>query len=178
MDHHCVWIGNCVGNDNHKYFLQFLTYTTMAIITAITIMCSRLILSAVTGDIVQSYQSLVIMMLMIFLVPMGLSILMMMLYQYSLVYKNITGLEHGQVRKLKHRCRLMGHEWHYPYDNGIIANFKMVFGRNILEWLFPIPSKSRLNFDGTVWFVHDKFIRINLDDNSSEIYPDSSDSIV
>ena len=31
MDHHCPWVGNCVGKYNHKYFILFLAYATVRI---------------------------------------------------------------------------------------------------------------------------------------------------
>lgn len=34
MDHHCPWVGNCIGHKNHKYFIQFLVYTTFGNIYA------------------------------------------------------------------------------------------------------------------------------------------------
>ena len=32
MDHYCAFLDNCIGRNNHRYFMQYLTYTYLAII--------------------------------------------------------------------------------------------------------------------------------------------------
>ncbi|KAL6045110.1 Palmitoyltransferase [Balamuthia mandrillaris] len=42
MDHHCPWVGNCVGHYNHKYFFNFLVFATLAMSYSLLLFGSRL----------------------------------------------------------------------------------------------------------------------------------------
>jgi len=43
MDHHCPWIGNCVGQDNQRSFIQFLFYLLSTCVVAFLMSIKKLI---------------------------------------------------------------------------------------------------------------------------------------
>ena len=50
MDHHCPWIGNCVGYGNHKYFIQFLGWAALSG-TYVGLMLMTPLIAAFSGSV-------------------------------------------------------------------------------------------------------------------------------
>ena len=41
MDHHCMFLGQCVGRGNFKYFIQYCLYTALLLVYAIIIQLNK-----------------------------------------------------------------------------------------------------------------------------------------
>jgi len=43
MDHHCPWVGNCVGFNNHKFFYMFLFWSAITLLYVLLTMLNEFI---------------------------------------------------------------------------------------------------------------------------------------
>jgi palmitoyltransferase ZDHHC9/14/18 len=67
MDHHCPWIGTCVGKRNHKYFYIFL-FSLMVLIITTAVMCVMIMVGTVEdppnfGDRLKRYPLSIILII-------------------------------------------------------------------------------------------------------------------
>ncbi|KAJ4979213.1 hypothetical protein NE237_009993 [Protea cynaroides] len=136
MDHHCLWVNNCVGHSNYKPFVVLVTYTTVGCIYSLVIILS----GAFQKDWEFSGRVPLKMLYLICGSVVGALCLILgtlLGWHIYLLGHNMTTIEHYEGTRAKWLARKSGKSYHHPYDIGLYRNVTLILGSNMLKWFCP-----------------------------------------
>ncbi|KAK3445224.1 hypothetical protein EUGRSUZ_A01284 [Eucalyptus grandis] len=114
MDHHCIWINNCVGHANYKVFFVFVVYAVTACIYSLVI----------SG---------------LLLVPLCIALGVLLGWHIYLILHNKTTIEYHEGVRAMWLAEKGGSVYNHPYDLGAYENLTMEL-RMIVLFVFLPPS--------------------------------------
>ncbi|KAI4331707.1 hypothetical protein MLD38_029864 [Melastoma candidum] len=154
MDHHCIWINNCVGHANYKKFFIFVVYAVTACIYSLVLLLGSLVNDSQTEDeqIGDSSRTAYVISGLL-LIPLSITLSILLAWHIYLVLHNKTTIEYYEGVRAMWLAEKGGHIYKHPYDLGPFDNLTAALGRNIFCWLCPTTKhigsglRFRTSFD-------------------------------
>ncbi|GAA0140083.1 protein modifying enzyme [Lithospermum erythrorhizon] len=136
MDHHCVWINNCVGHRNYKAFFVLVFYATMASIYSLIIFIGCVFQKDLDFS---GNMPLMIFYISYGIMTVGLSVTLGTLlgWHVYLTARNMTTIEYYESKRKAWLANKSGLLYHHAFDVGTYRNISLVLGPNVLKWLIP-----------------------------------------
>ncbi|KAL6138749.1 hypothetical protein ACLB2K_064028 [Fragaria x ananassa] len=138
MDHHCIWINNCVGHTNYKVFFVFVVYAVIACLYSLVLLLGSLA-NDFEKDEEQSADSYTTVYIIsgLLLFPLCVALSVLLGWHIYLILQNKTTIEYHEGVRAMWLAEKGGQIYSHPYDLGAYQNLSTVLGPNIFSWLLP-----------------------------------------
>ncbi|KMZ56184.1 putative Palmitoyltransferase [Zostera marina] len=155
MDHHCVWINNCVGHANYKIFFVFLLDAVFTSTHSMIFLVGSAV-HDIHKDQRQSGGSIRTPYIIcgVLLFPLTFALTILLGWHIYLVLRNKTTIEHHEGVRAMWLAEKVGSVYQHPYHLGAYENLSSVLGPNILCWVCPTTGhigsglRFRTSYDG------------------------------
>ncbi|KAL3678792.1 hypothetical protein R1sor_021748 [Riccia sorocarpa] len=153
MDHHCVWINNCVGHNNYKPFFLFVSYVVAACVHSLVLLLGNAVQdftsdseghSASGGELPVSSSiataTLMKILCAVVLVPLLVAVTVLLAWHIYLLMHNKTTIEYHEGVRAKWLAEKAGHLYRHPYDLGVVKNIVSLLGPTATLWFVPTAT--------------------------------------
>ncbi|KAJ8753970.1 hypothetical protein K2173_001868 [Erythroxylum novogranatense] len=149
MDHHCIWINNCVGHANYKVFFIFVLYAVIACIYSLVLLVGSLTVDPQKYEQQSDgfYRTIYVISGLL-LIPLSVALGVLLGWHVYLVLQNKTTIEYHEGVRAMWLAEKGGSVYKHPYNIGAYENLIMVLGPNVFCWFCPgaIHVGSGLHF--------------------------------